>query len=1104
MITKIAHLADIHIPKSTTRHEEFRTVFDRTYKSLKKDKPDRIVLVGDLVHDYLDMQGEQLILVKEFLTNLASIAPVRITRGNHDIRKKNLQRTDTIQAIVNVLDNSNIVYYNKTGFNDDENVTWAVWHHGEKDNSPWEKLGDTKLAQNTTVIDLFHNPIGGSKNALGYEFNSKNIVGIKDFHGHYSFFGDIHLKQYFANKTKAYSSSLIEQDFSEGDGQFHGYLLWDIETGKVKERNINNDFAYNTVAVNQFTNFDDLELEVENEKPQMKIRVIWKTYPPTRTKENQRKVEKHLKDKYSNTIVFHKNEFIVEDKIEVNEEQIKDITDKTVQEDIFRNYLAEIGTDEDVIDAVIEVDKEITSRMSVEELTSIEWDVIKFKAKNFMSYKEIEIDWRDMDGLYQITGLNTAGKTTIMKLISYLLYSKTLETEKRIKYGDSRYVNNYINDDFCEGEIVIKANDEIFGIKKITTISRKKDDEIKGASTLVKYYKLNSIDDELSDDNDVENLTEEERDSTQKLIEKTVGTYENFKRVVITTSDTLNEILSNDSSQFIDALLYDSGLDIFDKKLEVFKDYQKEVFKERIVCNVEKSEEEIKNLNQKINEYNEKISDIEKNQIPEVEKSIKKGQEFVEDLIKKLHKIDDNIYNFDIEKANEEINNYKNKIKELEENKIRLENSISKLIDNFDQDEFDNIQKQKDEIKDKFYTLKNDITKLDNLIIVEENKIEKIRGDIFKLKEEGSKIKEKANNLKKSKICPTCGQPIKDEHKKHIDEEIKKMIADMQNIANQIEIKETQEIPPHEQTIDNYKSEKRENILEIDKLSNKSDEILSKIGELTNQKNDFEKRKSLIVERDSIPTQIENYELRVDNVNKNIDIYNKSLSQIEENKKTNQYILAAKHKLMTLETQENELRDDIFEYKTAKADFEKRILELENNIANFKEQEKKELVLTTYKKCTHRTGIPTLLLINYAIPKINNELYKLLEEIPFDVWLDVDENDIRLKLAYNSTAEENAAIDAISGSGKERTFASVCLKFALNQINAKSKPTIFLLDEVMGKLTDDSVIEFIDVLHKIKDRVKKLLIVEHNHEVNPDYLINVVKDENNISHLNID
>jgi hypothetical protein len=266
-------------------------------------------------------------------------------------------------------------------------------------------------------------------------------------------------------------------------------------------------------------------------------------------------------------------------------------------------------------------------------------------------------------------------------------------------------VNNYINDDFCEGEIVIKANDEIFGIKKITTISRKKDDEIKGASTLVKYYKLNSIDDELSDDNDVENLTEEERDSTQKLIEKIVGTYENFKRVVITTSDTLNEILSNDSSQFIDALLYDSGLDIFDKKLEVFKDYQKEVFKERIVCNVEKSEEEIKNLNQKINEYNEKISDIEKNQIPEVEKSIKKGQEFVEDLIKKLHKIDDNIYNFDIEKANEEINNYKNKIKELEENKIRLENSISKLIDNFDQDEFDNIQKQKDEIKDKFYTL---------------------------------------------------------------------------------------------------------------------------------------------------------------------------------------------------------------------------------------------------------------------------------------------------------------------------------------------------------------------------------------------------------------
>ena len=80
MIKKIAHLADIHIRKTPTRNEEYQQVFDRTIISLKEQKPDRIVIVGDLVHDYLDLQGEQLIMANDFLKQLAGIAPVRITR----------------------------------------------------------------------------------------------------------------------------------------------------------------------------------------------------------------------------------------------------------------------------------------------------------------------------------------------------------------------------------------------------------------------------------------------------------------------------------------------------------------------------------------------------------------------------------------------------------------------------------------------------------------------------------------------------------------------------------------------------------------------------------------------------------------------------------------------------------------------------------------------------------------------------------------------------------------------------------------------------------------------------------------------------------------
>ena len=78
------------------------------------------------------------------------------------------------------------------------------------------------------------------------------------------------------------------------------------------------------------------------------------------------------------------------------------------------------------------------------------------------------------------------------------------------------------------------------------------------------------------------------------------------------------------------------------------------------------------------------------------------------------------------------------------------------------------------------------------------------------------------------------------------------------------------------------------------------------------------------------------------------------------------------------------------------------------------------------------------------------------------------------------------------------------MKFALNQINVKAKPSIFLLDEVMGKLINASVEEFIEILQIIKASMKKVLVIEPKEEINPDYLINVELDENGISSLSIE
>ncbi len=1105
MIKKIAHIADVHIRKLPTRNEEYDKVFENLRISLESNKPDRIVVVGDLVHDYLDIQTEQIIMVIKFLRMLSSIAPVVITRGNHDYRKKNIKRIDSIEAHLKALNDPNITYYNKTGFYDDDNITWAVWHHGDQKNNPWKTKAGKNIIDNPNhyfTIDLFHDPINGCSSTTGFEMKSKAYYKISDFKGNISMFGDIHRMQFLdKNQTKAYCGSLIAQDVSEGDDNFHGYLLWDVDSKTAKPIPIHNDYSFKNILLSPYTDFDELDFEIQNPTSNMKVRFVWGTLPHTRTKENERKLAMYLKSKYNNLIISHKNEFIESEKIDIKESvTLQNITDKSVQHEIFREYLEKIGVEKDVIDAVILLDDEISSTIEVDNDGGIEWSIIKFGGKNFMSYENIDIDWRDMDGLFQIVGQNTHGKTTIMKLITYILFGKTLETETRMKYGDMRFVNNRNDAKSCNGYLVIEANGEYYGIKKRTEISTTKDGTINGAPTTLSYYILANPDDEMTVDNSLETLDEERRTKTQKKIDAIIGSYDNFMRIVMTTSDTLNRNLSNDMADFIDALLFDSGLDIFDKKLNALKEHQKKVNElSRVVCDVIKTTEQNTLLSQEIIALENEIDEIENIKIPVVQSKLIVGRKYVDDLNKKLYIIDDEIYNLDIDAVKEEIETHKVNIETHVSRKLVINESIVPLKETYDSNKLDELLQKKETHRTSEYNQKIKIKGFEQIVRDEEHKIEIINGDILRLKQDGAKLKAEIVNLKNSKTCPTCGQPMTQTHQEHVDKVVAEKESEMFDIAKKIKTKENVDKKVHQDNIQVQKDEIEAIQKAIKASSIEMETVLKEIGDLTNDKNDVEKRKELQSELDLIPTKIQNEELKITILQQKLDSHDNSLLQIEENKKIEAGILAAKQKLRTLQTEEDELKEDIFIRKNAIGEKSAKIKLNNDTIAAYKEQEYRDMLLNLYKKCVHRDGIPKQMLRNYIIPKINLTLENILNVAPFKVWLDLE--DLRPKLAYNN--RPTAIIDCISASGKERTFASVVLKFGLNQINVKSKPTIFLLDEVMGKLDPTSVEEFIEILQMIKANMKKLIIIEHNANLNPDYVIDVVADDDGISSLNI-
>ena len=372
---------------------------------------------------------------------------------------------------------------------------------------------------------------------------------------------------------------------------------------------------------------------------------------------------------------------------------------------------------------------------------------------------------------------------------------------------------------------------------------------------------------------------------------------------------------------------------------------------------------------------------------------------------------------------------------------------------------------------------------------------------MFRLKEQGAKLKKEIGDTKNSKVCDKCGQEIKkQEHIDHIANVVKAKEKEMFSTADQINEKIASKATP-QSIIDARKQEIEITKGQIQKASTEIEDVLREIGTITNDKNDVEKRKELQTELNQIPTLIQNEELKISLLQQKIDNHENSLKQIEENRKIELGISAAKYKLTTLETEEGDEKENVFIRKTSIGEKQIRIKNNEVLIAEFKVQEYRDMIMNLYKKCVHRDGIPRQMLVNYILPKINLTLENILSAALFKVWLDVD--DLRPKLVYN--CRPTAVIDCISASGKERTFASVILKFALNQINVKAKPTIFLLDEVMGKLDEEgSVEEFIEILQIIKRNMKKMLVIEHKYEINPDYLINVTLNEDGISSLEIE
>ena len=414
----------------------------------------------------------------------------------------------------------------------------------------------------------------------------------------------------------------------------------------------------------------------------------------------------------------------------------------------------------------------------------------------------------------------------------------------------------------------------------------------------------------------------------------------------------------------------------------------------------------------------------------------------------------------------EHIEHIQEKIKNLELKKEENDSKIKSLMS-----EYVKMKSNLSELETSETTLKNSKADLKNGIFTDiiTQKFKEI-GSNKVLKEENKNLKDLIEEIENDNFdnCLT------------LKENISKGLLLIENVEKS-KIETTQVIRNIESELKTYDIENIENDIEIEE----------------NKKDNFELRKQKISKKDNIDLTVENHNFKIKELKLEIDKYQEYKVKIEENKniqisidELDDEILNIKEKKKYLENSNIELEKDILL-------IEKDIEDINSKIKRFLKQKKKEELLKEYSKCIGRDGIPSYLL-KKSIHLINQELTELLANVDFTLYFD---DELELKMSMDDRMDVSQP--AITSSGMERTFCALALKIALRQINVKSKSNVIFLDECTGKLIGESVQQFMDFLEILKTKVKKVIIIEHNHSINYDSIITVKKDSNLISSLEL-
>lgn len=254
--------------------------------------------------------------------------------------------------------------------------------------------------------------------------------------------------------------------------------------------------------------------------------------------------------------------------------------------------------------------------------------------------------------------------------------------------------------------------------------------------------------------------------------------------------------------------------------------------------------------------------------------------------------------------------------------------------------------------------------------------------------------------------------------------------------------------------------------------------LSSKEQSFTQLKKEFDQYEKNKLIKSKLELTLESNDLKKSKLDDKLKRYFDVQEKIKSNNEVEQKLIKANLLIEELEREKRQYENTVTSNGVQIKNLNDKIKKNNEYIIKIGEEFEKERIYKIYSEVFGKNGISKVIM-KTMMPLINSELQRLLQDSSY-FRLEIrisDKNEVEFWMIDNSTGVEKLMV---SGSGYERTIASLALRAVLSKVCSLPKPNIIVFDEVFGKISNDNLEMVSEFFTKIKEYFEKIFVITHN------------------------